>query len=143
MPSWFIGEKQCPARKSRRDELQPVDASSMEENAVSEKKPVVAQIIPKRGLCPVCGKASYSSTGTHPQCAVAHADALSRDARKAAGIEVSKELRKSWSKPCPKCKHQIPARRIVCDCGHKFESVSTATSQFSRKPVETNGKKPR
>lgn len=88
---------------------------------MSDSKPALVPTIQPRGLCPVCGKASYSSTGTHPQCSVARADAISRAARKAAGTEVDKTLaRKPWSKPCPKCKHQVPARRFVCDCGHKF-----------------------
>ncbi len=91
---------------------------------MSEKKPVVVPSSPPRGLCPVCGKASYSSTGEHPQCAVARADSVTKAARKAAGIEPSKSsARKSWLKPCPKCKRQIPARRIVCDCGHNFEPI--------------------
>lgn len=87
---------------------------------MSEKKPIVFQMSRARGNCPVCGKPSYSSTGMHPQCALARADALSRADRKKAGPTVSKVKRKSWSKPCPKCKREIPARRVVCDCGHNF-----------------------
>ena len=90
---------------------------------MSEKKPIVLCPAPTRHICPVCGKASYSRTGTHPQCALARADAVSRDARKAAGAEVAKEPRKLWNKPCPKCKRQIHARRIICDCGHNFGAV--------------------
>jgi hypothetical protein len=94
---------------------------------MSERKPIPVPAFAPRGLCPVCGKASYSHTGLHPQCAVARADAISKAARKAAGMEVEKvQARKSWSKPCPKCKRQIPARRIVCDCGHQFAPASTA-----------------
>ena len=29
---------------------------------------------PQPKLCPVCGKASYSAKGIHPQCAVSQAD---------------------------------------------------------------------
>ena len=90
---------------------------------MSEKKPVVFRPSSTPGNCPVCGKPSYSATGTHPQCALARADALSREDRKAAGIAIEKVKRKSWSKPCPKCKRQIPARRVVCDCGHNFAPV--------------------
>ena len=112
---------------------------------MSERKPIPIHATLARGLCPVCGKASYSLTGTHPQCAVAHADAISREARKAAGVEVKKSpARKSWSKPCPKCKRQIPARRIVCDCGHQFAGMPTsATVQLDRSPVQTSGRRPR
>jgi hypothetical protein len=87
---------------------------------MSEKKPTILQMSRARGICPVCGKPSYSATGTHPQCAVARADALSRDVRKKVAAAVSKAKRKSWSKVCPKCRHEIPARRVVCDCGYKF-----------------------
>ncbi len=90
---------------------------------MSEKKPVVLRMNRVRENCPVCGKPSYSATGTHPQCALAHADALSRADIKKAGPVVSKLKRKTWSKACPKCKREVPARRIVCDCGHTFAQV--------------------
>ena len=48
---------------------------------MSEKKPVVLRAAAPPGLCPVCGKASYSLNGTHPQCSVARADAISRAAQ--------------------------------------------------------------
>ena len=48
---------------------------------MSEKKPVVTRDLPTPGLCPVCGKASYSRNGTHPQCAAAKADSLARAAQ--------------------------------------------------------------
>jgi hypothetical protein len=110
---------------------------------MSEKKPTVAPSMSARGVCPVCGKASYSLTGTHPQCAVARADSDARAARKAAGTEVTKAPRKSWSKPCPKCKHQVPARRIVCDCGHKFAAMPTGASRQMVQPQGELKKKPR
>jgi hypothetical protein len=110
---------------------------------MSEKKPTVASPIAARGVCPVCGKASYSLTGTHPQCAVARADSVARAARKAAGTEVIKTPRKSWSKPCPKCKHQVPARRIVCDCGHKFTAMPDGAANPSSQLQTESRKKPR
>ena len=73
---------------------------------MSEKKPVVLRTTLAPSLCPVCGKASYSMNGTHPQCSVAQADAISRAARKAASIGVVEVSHKSWSKPCPSCKHR-------------------------------------
>ena len=41
---------------------------------VSEKKPtpVFRPVAP--GLCPVCGKPSYSKSGEHPQCSLNRAD---------------------------------------------------------------------
>lgn len=92
-------------------------------NAMSEKKPIVVRDARVPGDCPVCGKPSYSSTGMHPQCGLAQADAVSREDRKKTATKLIKAKKKSWSKPCPKCKREIPARRVVCDCGHTFASA--------------------
>jgi hypothetical protein len=93
-----------------------------ERGSMSEKKPVIILFSSERENCPVCGKPSYSPAGTHPQCALARADAASREDRKAAEVAIAKLKlkRKSWTKRCPKCKREIAARRMVCDCGHKF-----------------------
>jgi hypothetical protein len=40
-------------------------------------------VAPKPHLCPVCGKASYSRSGVHPQCCQASADAATRAKMKA------------------------------------------------------------
>jgi hypothetical protein len=95
---------------------------------MSEKKPIILRMPPSRENCPVCGKPSYSSTGTHPQCALVRADELSRDDRKKSAAAAAKVKRKSWSKPCPKCKSEIPARRMVCDCGHSFSRPPQAAA---------------
>jgi hypothetical protein len=96
---------------------------------MSERKPIPVQGHPQRRLCPVCGTASYSQTGTHPQCALAREDALSKVARKAAEVKIEpSDEHKSWSKACPKCKRRIPARRFVCDCGHQFAPTPSAGS---------------
>jgi endogenous inhibitor of DNA gyrase (YacG/DUF329 family) len=42
---------------------------------VSEKKPEPIQRAPMPRICPVCGKASYSKSGEHPQCSVNRSDA--------------------------------------------------------------------
>jgi hypothetical protein len=93
---------------------------------VSEKKPVIRHATGTRNNCPVCGKPSYSANGTHPQCAVAQADELTREDRRVANLAMSKEKRKSWVKVCPKCKHEVPSRRLQCDCGHSFATPATA-----------------
>jgi hypothetical protein len=111
------GEGKCANEVSR---VADTPTCLVEEIAMSEKKPVILQVSQARGNCPVCGKASYSVTGMHPQCALAQADALTREHRKKAATVASKAKRKSWSKVCPKCRHEIPARRVVCDCGYKF-----------------------
>ena len=85
------------------------------------KKPGPLEAAILRNLCPVCGKASYSRGGTHPQCAVARADADVRAKRLAAGIVVPRSAaRTQWMKSCPQCKRQMASRRYVCDCGHMF-----------------------
>jgi hypothetical protein len=74
-----------------------------------------------KAVCPVCNKPSYSRGGLHPQCAVARADAKLRAVLKSEALAAEKtDRKKPWSKVCPKCRRQIPARRIVCDCGQKF-----------------------
>ena len=88
---------------------------------MSEKKPTPVFTTNSRAVCPVCGKPSYSASGTHPQCSVARADANSKAALKAAVVGVAaKAARGSGSKQCPKCKRHSVARRVVCDCGHQF-----------------------
>jgi hypothetical protein len=78
---------------------------------------------PTRPKCPVCGTTTYSPGGIHPQCAVVRADRtkpLVKDKTakpKAVG---------QWRKRCPRCKRDLPARRMVCDCGHSFEAKPTA-----------------
>ena len=73
---------------------------------------------PVRAVCPVCGTTAYSQGGIHPQCAVVRADVvLARtvercDAKKPVG---------QWRKRCPRCSRDLPARRMVCDCGHSFQ----------------------
>jgi len=52
----------------------------------THKKPVPLPIdkAPPRPRCPVCGMATYSRSGTHPQCMQASHDRLARAANKAA-----------------------------------------------------------
>lgn len=45
---------------------------------MSVKKPEPIYFPPKQRLCPVCGKASYSQSGEHPQCALVRADDVTR-----------------------------------------------------------------
>jgi hypothetical protein len=92
----------------------------------------------------VCGKASYSRTGVHPQCALARADAITAAARRAANPNPKKPVRKAWSKTCPKCQCEIPARRFACECGHKFGAmVEGGTNGAAHQQPEPSGKKPR
>jgi hypothetical protein len=92
---------------------------------MSITKPVV--IVPQlaRNVCPICGKASYSLGGIHPQCAMQQADepriVRLRAARK---LENKSEKPKSraWRKKCPKCSIQVDAQRDICACGFRFKS---------------------
>lgn len=106
---------------------------------MSEKKPNALRAVGAPGLCPVCGKASYSQTGTHPQCALARFDAADKAQRKASADVAVRPDRKSWFKTCPKCTRQIPARRAVCECGHSF--LAGAGPVLARKPLEKSSPK--
>jgi hypothetical protein len=48
---------------------------------VSEKKPEIVYFPAWQRFCPVCGKASYSLSGEHPQCAITRADAITKARR--------------------------------------------------------------
>ena len=76
----------------------------------------------ERPMCPVCGKIAYSAAGIHPQCAVTHHDAKLRRLRPDKKAEAAK--RSPFSKRCPRCRREVPARRMVCDCGQSFSTVN-------------------
>lgn len=66
---------------------------------MSESKPGPIEAPTIRKICPVCGKASYSQEGTHPQCALARADAALQAARKASGeIAPRRPAVQQWSR---------------------------------------------
>jgi hypothetical protein len=88
----------------------------------SEKSVVVIQS-PPRQLCPICGKASYSLGGIHPQCSMLQADEprlVRLRALRAAEQKTKKPARQSWQKRCPTCGAQSHVSRKSCECGHKF-----------------------
>jgi predicted RNA-binding Zn-ribbon protein involved in translation (DUF1610 family) len=101
-------------------------------NLMSSEKSVV--VIPQapRQLCPICGKASYSAGGVHPQCAMQKADeprlirlkaaraAEAKLEKPAPQTKSAKSALQTWKKRCPKCGTQIYARQKACKCGHKF-----------------------
>jgi hypothetical protein len=80
---------------------------------------------PVMPTCPVCGKATYSRGGIHPQCASERQDKVIMAARRASedqtdGGAALVQPRKQWTKPCPRCKRVVPARRAACECGFSF-----------------------
>jgi rRNA maturation endonuclease Nob1 len=78
---------------------------------------------PPKTLCPICGKATYSKGGIHPQCAMQQADEprlIRLRTRKAADSKAKKPVRQTWKKRCPKCGTHVHARREACECGHRF-----------------------
>jgi hypothetical protein len=90
---------------------------------MSDEQPIIIIPQPPRNLCPICGKASYSVGGIHPQCAMQKADEprLKRlRATKNAEIKKKKPARQSWQKKCPQCGTHVHVRLDVCGCGHKF-----------------------
>ena len=86
-------------------------------------EPLIVVPQPVRNLCPICGKASYSKGGIHPQCAMQQADQpriVRLRAEKVAETKISKPKPQAWKKRCPKCGATSHVRRGVCECGHKF-----------------------
>ena len=85
--------------------------------------PIVPQSV--KNLCPICGKASYSRDGIHPQCALQQADEprnLRLRAARKTEVKVSAPRQRLWSKKCPKCGTQVHVRLVECGCGHTFGS---------------------
>jgi len=77
--------------------------------------------------CPVCGKASYSRSGTHPQCAMEQADAGRKQRLKEERLAAARKAKasgsgtKAWNmKQCPRCKAESHVRKKYCVCGHHF-----------------------
>ena len=83
-----------------------------------------------RPLCPVCGQATYSRAGIHPQCAQDRADRermeIVKSKRNANPQEAAStgEI-KSWHKRCPKCRAEVHMRCASCDCGFQFPKRQT------------------
>lgn len=89
----------------------------------SEKSVTNLRPIPRQA-CPVCGKATYSLGGIHPQCAIQQADEPRllrlRAARTATPTKTKKPVKQSWQKRCPVCGTQYHVSRKRCECGHSF-----------------------
>ncbi len=91
---------------------------------MSSEKSVVILPPPAKPVCPICGKASYSLGGIHPQCAIQQADEprLNRlRATRAAEPKVKKPVKQTWQKRCPKCGTQTHISQKLCKCGHSFD----------------------
>lgn len=90
---------------------------------MNQKKPAPMHTAIPRKVCPVCGQASYSVAGIHPQCAEAQADEKRMKkvkAKKADKPAVLDATPSAWRKPCPKCGTHVHVRKAQCECGHKF-----------------------
>ncbi len=90
----------------------------------AHKKPLPLFGATTREPCPVCGHASYSLAGIHPQCAVRAADKVLNDrikARQQARPDhPPEELLSHYHKRCPGCKKVQHVRKQICDCGRKL-----------------------
>lgn len=103
---------------------------------MNAKKPQPLFKSRQRKLCPVCGNASYSRAGVHPQCAQQQADEkrvarLKAKRKRLAKAEAKKSaplVLKAWHKRCPKCRQQVHVRKAACDCGFQFVGGKTSTS---------------
>jgi len=90
------------------------------------RKPLPLYIAPVRKHCPICGEASYSFAGVHPQCAMKQADLLRMQRIKPSTKPVKKPASPAaaefsrWQRVCPKCRTLVHVRKKACDCGHIF-----------------------
>ena len=90
---------------------------------MDNKKPLPMFPQQSRKNCPVCGKASYSRDGIHPQCAQERADTAKN---KLAKVKKQKSKNKpkprkgSLNKKCPSCHIEVHVRLKTCVCGHAF-----------------------
>ena len=80
-------------------------------------------------ICPICGKASYSRGGVHPQCSQRQADIKIGERLKAqrkAEADAAKTRTKpvpagrQWQKSCPECHAYVHVRQARCACGFMF-----------------------
>lgn len=80
----------------------------------------------ERKRCPVCGEASYSAAGIHPQCAMhqAHAKLVKKIKPQVGTPKPAKRTAlQRWQKICPKCRELNHVRKKLCPCGHSFEET--------------------
>lgn len=89
----------------------------------SKPQPLYARPAPR--ICPVCGHASYSAGGIHPQCSVRRADARRLEADKArdADADAGTHRKKAWHRFCPQCHEQVHVRNRECECGYSFDKA--------------------
>jgi hypothetical protein len=100
----------------------------------SKPEPLYAAV--QRPRCPVCGEATYSRSGIHPQCAQERGDALQKkrlkerqvDAPPPAPPAVNPNQLRPWHKRCPGCRAEIHVRRNECDCGYEFPRTRAETA---------------
>ena len=99
---------------------------------MTHKKP--DPIIPGKqpNICPVCGKASYSAAGVHPQCSVKKADLEQAEKYKEQAKTDDKQSNSKkntklsrWQKTCPMCKAALHVRKKACECGLHFPGKLT------------------
>jgi hypothetical protein len=89
--------------------------------------PLLLRDAPTPRLCPVCGAASYSREGIHPQCAEQRADAPRMEHVRAARKIAARKAKPAnplsisyWNKRCPRCQAVLHVRKTTCACGYQF-----------------------
>ena len=91
-------------------------------------KPVTVIPGPDRIFCPICGKATYSRGGIHPQCAMEQADqprvTRLRNARRTEA-KTEKPKPHVYKKKCPECNTSSDLRRVgaIADFGSVLAAV--------------------
>jgi hypothetical protein len=112
------------------------DTLNIAMNVNKRPTPLYSAIAKKGTPCPVCGFASYSRNGIHPQCARRREDekrlARLRSPQKQDSQRASTpppNALKPCHKRCPQCATQVHARRSHCECGHKFATSKAQSLQ--------------
>jgi uncharacterized Zn finger protein (UPF0148 family) len=103
---------------------------------MSENSKATPLFSPRKDVrCPVCGEASYSKDGVHPQCSVKRADQKRATKIKADRIagKTTKPVDgiKTWQRVCPKCKSVQHVRKKMCECGEALtHTTRNASDEF-------------
>ena len=109
--------------------------------SMSEKKPQPLNPPKRHDRCPVCGEASYSLAGVHPQCSVRRADEKHKNGIKLVNL-LANEAKSAGpvggvtprQKNCPECNLLQHIQKVVCGCGHTFAITERPPSREGERP---------
>ena len=103
---------------------------------VSILKPVPIVPQPIKNLCPICGKASYSRDGIHPQCALQRADEPRNVKNRAAQKRTSRSRRRASD--CGARSAPAAGFKCTCGCWNAAADTNSAAAEISVRAISTN-----